>query len=75
MTQKSTCRDENLLTPGDVASRLRVSQRQIYNLVSTNGFPSPMKVGRQNRWREIDVANYLAQLAEAANPNVDPEAA
>jgi excisionase family DNA binding protein len=67
MNQKSTDCGSTLLTPGDVASRLHVSQRQIYNLVAEGGFPPPLKVGRLNRWREVDVNGYIERLASMAD--------
>lgn len=64
MSQKSIDCGSALLTPSDVALRLRISERQIYNLVADDGFPSPMKVGRQNRWRELDISCYVERLAK-----------
>lgn len=52
-----------LLTASDVAARLQISQRQVYNLIAQGGFPPPFKVGRQNRWREQEITDYLDRLA------------
>lgn len=51
-----------LLTPLELANRLRISQRQIYRLVATDNFPPPIKVGNQNRWRELDISEHLRNL-------------
>lgn len=73
MSQQSTTRGPALLTPQEVADRLKVSLRQIYNLVDAGDLPPPLKVGRLNRWREQDLASYLDRLAEVALES--PEAA
>ncbi len=73
MTQQNTARGPALLTPQEMADRLRVSQRQIYNLVDAGDLPPPLKVGRLNRWREQDLASYLDRLAQVALDS--PEAA
>lgn len=67
MKQKTPSCGTSLLTPEDVAARLQISKRQIHNLVNDGDFPPPMKVGRLNRWRELDVDNYVEQLALAAD--------
>lgn len=56
----------SLLTPKEVANRLKVSLRQVYHLVNAGGLPPPLKVGHQNRWREVDLASYLDRLAEVS---------
>lgn len=66
MTLHSTGRGPALLIPQEVADRLKVSLRQIYNLVDAGDLPPPLKVGRQNRWREEDLASYLDRLAQVA---------
>ena len=67
MNQKSVSCGTFLLTPEDVADRLRISKRHVYNLVNEGNFPPPMKVGRLNRWRELDVDSYVESLALAAD--------
>lgn len=67
MNQTTPSCGTSLLTSGDVAARLQISIRQIHNLVSAGDFPPPMKVGRLNRWRALDVDNYVEQLALAAD--------
>ncbi|MEO0750354.1 MAG: helix-turn-helix domain-containing protein [Pseudomonadota bacterium] len=67
MNQKTPFCGTSLLTSEDVAARLQISIRQIHNLVSAGDFPPPMKVGRLNRWRALDVENYVEQLALATD--------
>lgn len=67
MNQKSASCGTSLLTSEDVAARLRISKRHVHNLVTEGNFPPPMKVGRLNRWRELDVDCYVEQLALAAD--------
>jgi excisionase family DNA binding protein len=65
MNQKPVSCGTSLLTPEDVAARLRISKRQIHNLINDGHFPLPMKIGRLNRWRALDVENYVDALAMA----------
>lgn len=53
-----------LLTAQDVADRLKISLRHVYNLVSAGDLPPPLKFGRVSRWREADLASYLERLAQ-----------
>ncbi|MCB1350036.1 MAG: helix-turn-helix domain-containing protein [Maritimibacter sp.] len=53
-----------LLTPQEVADRLKISLRHVYNLVGAGDLPPPLKVGRLSRWREADLASYLERLAQ-----------
>lgn len=52
-----------LLRPKDVAQRLQISQRQIYLLLGSGQMPQPFKIGRQNRWRAVDIETYIESLA------------
>jgi predicted DNA-binding transcriptional regulator AlpA len=65
MNQKPVSCGTSLLTPEDVAARLRISKRQIHNLINDGHFPPPMKIGRLNSWRALDVENYVDALAMA----------
>jgi predicted DNA-binding transcriptional regulator AlpA len=56
-----------LLTPDDVAAWLRISKRQIHNLIRDRDFPPPIKLGRTTLWRPMDVENYVDALAKAVN--------
>lgn len=66
MNQNTASCGASLLTTEDVAARLQVSKRHIHNLVTDGDFPPPMKVGRLNRWRELDVDFYIDGLALSA---------
>jgi excisionase family DNA binding protein len=66
MDHQSSTRGTALLTPQEVADRLKVSLRQIYYLVDAGELPPPFKIGRQNRWREQDLTSYLDRLAHIA---------
>ena len=52
-------RERDLLTLEDVQVRLRVSRATVYRLIGEEGFPLPVKVGRSNRWLEIEVVGWL----------------
>ena len=55
---------QRLLTKREVAGRLSVSLRQVDRLVAAFDLPAPLKVGkRASRWREEDLAAYIARLA------------
>ncbi|MCZ4352647.1 helix-turn-helix domain-containing protein [Roseovarius aestuarii] len=74
MNQKPVSCGTSLLTSEDVAARLRISKRHIHNLIAEGNFPPPMKVGRLNRWRELDVDCYVERLALAADRTSSGEA-
>jgi excisionase family DNA binding protein len=64
-------RDENLkklkevhdldamLTIQDVADLLKVSPRQIHNLVKRRQVPQPFKLGRSVRFRLLDIRRFI----------------
>src|SRR5437763_1306666 len=55
-----------LLTRRDVALRLKVSLRHLSRMVSESAFPPPVTLGRRClRWREADIAAYVAGLTSA----------
>lgn len=51
---------ETLWNVRDVAARLRLSTRSIYKLAASGRLPRPVKVGGATRWRESDLAAFLA---------------
>jgi excisionase family DNA binding protein len=54
-----------LLTPAEVAVRLRISLRKLWRLVSARELPPPVHVGRRGtRWREADIVRYIESLSE-----------
>lgn len=55
-----------LLTPDDVAARLQVSRRTVYQLVRSG--LKPTFIGRLLRVREADLAAYVEAQAAASAP-------
>ncbi|MFP4311944.1 MAG: helix-turn-helix domain-containing protein [Nitriliruptoraceae bacterium] len=53
-----------LLTVGEVAGMLRVSTMTVYRLIKAGDLPA-LRVGRNYRIREADVATFLDQGAVA----------
>ncbi len=53
---------KELLTVKDLARKLTISERTIYNGVSNGSFPiKPIRIGRRLlRWRRLDIDEYLA---------------
>jgi predicted DNA-binding transcriptional regulator AlpA/DNA-binding transcriptional MerR regulator len=43
----------------DVASWLRISKRQVYNLIAQGDLPEPIKVGNQNRWIAAELQEHV----------------
>ena len=63
----------NLLTLEEVMAQLKMSRTSIYRLMAEYGFPRPVKIGgRTNRWREEDVAEWLARQPEGARSRAAP---
>lgn len=50
---------ENLLTPQDVARRLRVSVRTVRRLRDRGKLPGAVMIGRQLRWRAASFGTWL----------------
>jgi excisionase family DNA binding protein len=50
---------ERLVTPAEVAERLRVSTMTVYRLIQAGELPAA-KIGRSYRLRSQDVDTYLA---------------
>ena len=49
-----------LLTVRDVAAALKVSPRQVWKLQAQGRLPAAVRLGRSVRWRESDVATFIA---------------
>ena len=49
-----------LLKAEEVAQMLAISTRTLWRLVSTDGFPQPVKLGGSTRWRAAEVAAWVA---------------
>lgn len=54
-----------LLTATDVADWLKVTRMTVYNLMSQQDFPKPIKLGAAVRWDSAEVESWLqAQKAK-----------
>ena len=51
---------QRLLTVKDVAARMSVSVRAVWNYRDAGRMPSPVKVGGAIRWRESDIDLWIA---------------
>ena len=49
-----------MMTVADVGGLLRCSTRHVYRLCDQGAMPRPIKLGNLNRWRRIDLENWLA---------------
>jgi predicted DNA-binding transcriptional regulator AlpA len=48
-----------LLKAEEVARTLAISTRTLWRLVSTDGFPQPVKLGGSTRWRAAEVLAWV----------------
>ena len=48
-----------LLKAEEVARMLAISTRTLWRLVSTEGFPQPVKFGGSTRWRAAEVTAWV----------------
>ncbi len=48
-----------LFTVKDLAARLRISQRQVWKLLSSGRLPQPVRLGRSVRWRCDDINKWV----------------
>lgn len=55
----TTVEIETLLTPEEVADRLKVKASWVYQAAQRDALPS-VKVGRYVRFREADIAKWIA---------------
>ena len=67
--QPAATADLALLTVGDVARLLKLSQRQVWKLAKAKRLPAPLKLGRSVRWRATDLARFLEAGADPAKYN------
>ena len=58
--------DLTLLTVGDVARLLKLSQRQVWKLAKAKRLPAPLRLGRSVRWRVTDLVRFLEAGADPA---------
>lgn len=48
-----------LLTVREVAALLKISPRQVWNLVKRDLIPLPVRVARSVRWRASDISKFI----------------
>lgn len=65
-SHETTPAGDHLLDVQQVAARLRVSPRQVWKLARANQMPRPLKLARSARWRETDVAKFIADGCRVA---------
>ena len=52
---------DDLLTPGEVATSLKIGKPMLFRWIRAGTFPRPIRVGaRSLRWRESDIRHWLA---------------
>lgn len=56
------------LTKKDLAAFIKVSNRQIENLVKAGRLPKPLRIGTHPRWRLSELLKFLDDLSGGANP-------
>ena len=61
------------MTRYEVTNRLRCSRSTLYVLMDRDGFPQPIKVGRDNRWIAAEVdAWFERQAAKRGTGELSP---
>ncbi len=48
-----------LFTVRELAARMKVSQRQIWKMLSSGKVPEPIRLGRSVRWRKTDIDEWV----------------
>jgi excisionase family DNA binding protein len=52
-----------LLKPQEVAERLRISLRKLWQMLAEGKLPLPVHIGKRGtRWRQTDLVSYIAAL-------------
>lgn len=49
----------SLLTAGELAGLMQISERTLWRLLSAGKLPSPLRFGRNTRWRLSDVTAWI----------------
>ncbi len=52
--------EARLLTRDDLCERLQLSKRTLSRMVSGGKLPRPIQLGRNVRWRESDIVQWIA---------------
>lgn len=58
---------DRMLSVHDVAKRLGISTRQIWKLVKLGQVPAQLKIARSARWRNSDIASFIANGCRLPN--------
>lgn len=53
-------KQDELLTVGEVAKRLRIGQRTVYRWADRGRIPRPLKLGALVRWRQSEIEEWIA---------------
>ncbi|NLV45575.1 MAG: helix-turn-helix domain-containing protein [Candidatus Hydrogenedentes bacterium] len=64
--------NERLLNVRDVAARMNVSTRAVWNYRDVGFMPAPLKVGGAVRWREKDIDSWIAAGCPDMRRGVQP---
>lgn len=55
--------EEGLMTPAEVAEKLKVNKRTLWRMAKQDGFPQPVRFNRKLvRWKAGDVQQYIDSL-------------
>ena len=65
----------DLMTRDEVTDRVRCGRSTLYILMNRDGFPRPIKIGRDNRWIASEVDAWLERQAARRGPEGLPPAA
>lgn len=65
--EDATVGKPKLLTRGDVCRELQLSMRTLSRLISRGNIPLPVRIGRNVRWRAIDIEEWIAQGCPSIN--------
>jgi excisionase family DNA binding protein len=69
MSPRRPLADRELLTAGDVAFRLNVSERTVWRWVAAGKLPEPVRYSqRLIRWRACDIEAYVKALQPSPPP-------
>ncbi|MBX3363152.1 MAG: helix-turn-helix domain-containing protein [Phycisphaeraceae bacterium] len=66
---------DRLLTIEDLVARLRRCKRAIYEDVAAGRIPAPIRIGRSVRWRESEIAAWIAAGCPPIRPQSENGAA
>lgn len=56
-----------LLTPEELAEKLKISPRTLWRLLAAEKVPKPIRFGGSTRWRLAEVQEWIAQGCPGRN--------